>query len=210
MKKLIITTFGLMAGWSASNAATVFQFNEAFSGGISSNLSNAAGLAATNGLFWGIIIDKDGGSLSRTTFDPIVPTFSSVVALTAGGAATDAIVVFADSFTADQSFGGGFTDVSGTTGTAGGVSAITVNYTNGIVAGQTFQLIWFDSVTKTAGVLSSPEFVVPADAGNVVTVDDVFIGADPIRAATGITFIPEPSTMMLGALGALGLLRRRR
>jgi len=210
MKKLLFTVAGLVCGISLSQGATVFQFNEAFSGGISSNLSNAAGVAATNGLFWGIIVDTNGGGLSTTTFDPVLPVFSSTVALTSGGAATDAVVVFAADFTGDQSFGGGFTDVSGTTGTAGGVSALTVNYTNGIAVGQSFQIIWFDTTNNTAGVLSSAEFLIPADAGSVVTVDNVFIGADPIRAATGLNFIPEPSTMLLGAFGALGLLRRRR
>lgn len=212
MKKLLLASVGALLGASFAGATTVFQFNEAFSGGISSNLSNAAGESATNGLFYGIIVYTAGSSSTTTTYDPIVPALSSTLALTSNGVATGAVVIFASDLTADQSFGGAFTDSGGVTGTAGGVSGVTVTYNNGIASGQSFQLIWFDTNLQTAGVLSSSEFLIPADTGAALTVDDIFIGEDVVRAATGLSFgvIPEPSTALLGAIGALGLLRRRR
>ncbi len=210
MIKSAIITIGVSAFILQAKASTLFQFNEFFSGGISSNLSDAIGSSAVNGLYWGVIVDKDGGGLSTTTFDPITLAFNSTIALTSGLAATDAVLVIAGDFTGDQSFGGAFTDVGGTTGTAGGVSGITVNYTNGIASGQSFLLVWFDPSGTQAGSLASNEFLLPTDTGATLTVDDVFIGADPIRPATGITFVPEPSSLLLGALGALCLLRRKR
>jgi hypothetical protein len=54
--------------------------------------------------------------------------------------------------------------------------------------------------------------VVPA-AGGTANVSALFAGTpDPVKLANGftVTGIPEPSTVVLGAIGALGLLRRRR
>lgn len=212
MKKLFFISLALGLGIGAASATTTFAFNE-FGGGISSSLSNAAGASNVNGLFYGVIIDKDGGGFATTTYDPVVPVLGQTFSLTSGGLSTDAVIVFAANLTGDQTFEGAFTDAGGGPSQQwGGVSGVSVSYTNGIAAGQTFQLIWFDPSLGTAGVLSSNQFVIPTDAGATLDVDDVFLGADPIRAATGITFqvVPEPTTAILGAIGALGLLRRRR
>lgn len=217
MKTKLLVTASLAVTAASSMAATNFIFNEAFSGGISSGLSDAAGLAAVNGLNYGVIIDLDGGPFQTTTYDalPGLPAAGIGTPLTTlNGLATDAVLVMAGDLTADQSFGNAFTDIGGGDhSVGGGVAGVTVNYDAGTAQGQFFQLIWFDAGfdgTGTAGSLASGEFVLPANLGGTFNVDDVFIGPDPVRSATGITFVPEPSAALLGAFGVLGLLRRRR
>lgn len=204
--------FGLLAAAMCTTAvaSTTFSFNSAFLGGVSSHLSDAAGVAGVDGLPYGVLIDLDGGGFANTTYDPITHTPGATIPLTSGGLATDAVLVFAADLTSDTSALLEGAPVFGVPGGPGGITSVVVNYTNGIAAGQTFEVIWFDPSLGSAGLLGSAQFDIPADTGAFLTVDQVFQGVDPVRAADDITFVPEPSAALLGAFGVLGLLRRRR
>jgi hypothetical protein len=77
-------------------------------------------------------------------------------------------------------------------------------------------IVWFDATALGGtiqggdkyGALPLPAFTIPAD-GAAVNFSSNFVGVEPVRMAD-MTFVPETSTALLGALGALGLLRRRR
>ena len=128
-------------------------------------------------------------------------------------------------------------DGGGLAGTARPGSIAGVNYTgNGVAGGQSFAVIWFDVVAVASGVGATlntaatdglfygmltnddrtapggASLLLPAAQSGSLAAHTAFVGAESARIAgfsLGVA-IPEPSTMLLGALGALGLLRRRR
>lgn len=108
----------------------------------------------------------------------------------------------------------------GVAGTGNGVAADII-YANGISSGDALGLLWINQPdgpignSKEFGVFTSPSITMPVDGSNVsvsfLEVD--FGGTIPNGGITtnGTTIpVPEPSAALLGALGALGLLRRRR
>jgi hypothetical protein len=107
-----------------------------------------------------------------------------------------------------------------------------VNYTaNGVTGGLNFAVVWFDIVaagnlnTVSAsgikyGMLTNNDVTAPAGTdlrlpaaqADSVNYSSSFVGAESARLANfslGVP-VPETSTTLLGALGALALLRRRR
>lgn len=87
---------------------------------------------------------------------------------------------------------------------------------NGINDGDAFAIVWFNQlpggsslVGQRFGIFTNASFVLPAD-GSTTPFTTVFTGPDPLKPMTGLMDTPEPSTLLLSALGALGLLRRRR
>ena len=218
-KLTILTCLGLLSSVGAVHATVVVLFNNAFLGGMSSNLADSTG-AVTNGMTYGVLVDSSGnGFLSQ--YD----AFS-------GGAlfnttATDDFLFLAADTTSDSSQGF-ITEGDGTTlGGNGGVTGVSFSL-GGVSGGGTvgandvFRLVWISN--GKMGTLADASFLVPADS-NTSTLDSPFVGVDPVRTAlnsysgtsqtpTGagitLTAVPEPSAVLLGAIGALGLLRRRR
>lgn len=198
-----------VAGTVASQAAVTATFNSAFAGGVSANFADAGG-TVSNGLFYGILVDGAGNGF-LTTYDEVVPALGPAagnvgLALTSGGLASDDRLYFAQDLTSDTSLllEGDFL----TSGGNGGITGVAFDFAGDVGAGDVFGIVWFDGIS--AGLLEDGSFVVPAD-GNVSTFDGPFVGADPVRSATGLTFgVPEPSVALLGALGIFGLIRRRR
>jgi hypothetical protein len=222
MKSKIATIGSLLLAASCSYGAVSINFNNEFDTGVPQGLSNQSGVA-TNGLVWGIVVDGSGNGLS-TASAYNVPSFvagsSTILSLAAGNVATDDILYISTSgLTADTS---GSTEGNGTTfGGVGGIYDLaSLALTNGVGTGDKFYVVWFDG--SKAGTLTDPSFVIPSD-GFTVALADPFVGVDPNRSAglayigtsgtstgAGLTFAPEPSSALLGAIGALGLLRRRR
>lgn len=103
-------------------------------------------------------------------------------------------------------------------------------YGTGMAAGDKYAVVWFDATTLGgAATTNSDKFgawyktgasaftgtVLPADPGSYTAATNGpagMWGADNTAGlkVASMTFIPETSTALLGALGALGLLRRRR
>jgi len=218
MKSKLIATTAFLALAGASMASVTLSFNAAFSGGVSSNLANQAGVVS-NGLFYGVIIDTaNNGVLAQ--YGAIVPALGSSYSLvTTTSTSTDDILILATDTTSNT--GTLLEDDFLTPGGNGGVLGVAdINLSGGIGAGDKFFLVWLDG--NKAGSLTDASFTIPAD-GSLVDYGAPFVGVDPVRNAlssyvgtsgtptgVGITFVPEPSAALLGALGALGLLRRRR
>ena len=204
--------------------ATVMQMG---SGGTLTNLQNSLGSASST-LVWGLVIDTSGNgfaggyipgfTLSDTTSLPGGQFLS-----TSGGVTDDRLIISGNLMTA-----GGTTD--GSTGLAKPTN-INLSYNGegatGISAlgGQAVAIMWFNATTKTGqatvngdkygflNLTTAYSITTPADAaGGSLAFGASFIGADPVRVGnlTLGTAVPEPSAAFLGAIGALGLLRRRR
>jgi hypothetical protein len=184
------------------------------------NLQNSAG-QTNQTLVWGIVVDTTGNGFAPGTYSPGFSVSDNAVGnspngqflSTASGASDDLLFISSNLMT-----------LSGTgdnsTGFARPTNLTSLNYVNGVTQNDNFALIWFDFTTKTGqvagegskyGFLTNAGFVLPADAGSSVTFAPLFAGPDPARPAN-LTFgvIPEPSTALLGLLGVLGLVRRRR
>jgi hypothetical protein len=170
----------------------------------------------------------DGGSLlsGQTTYDPgFVRTGTSGTGalpngqvLTIGGIASDDRIFFSSNLMA----------VVG--GEARATQLQSMNYGAGMAAGDKYGIVWFNSTTLGgAAVTNSETFgfwtkdgvspttgtVLPADPGSYTTAANgpsALFGADNTAGlkTAGITFVPEPSVALLGALGIFGLVRRRR
>jgi len=210
MKRLIVALSVLMASSLASFGTVTLSFNAPFTGGVSSNLANAAGVV-TNGMSWGVIVDANGDGFA-SSYDSV--SFSSGQhALTIGGVSSDDVLIISTDLTQSTAL---FTEGDFITpGGNGGVTSITnlsVVSNGNVNAGDTFRLVWIDPGGASAGSLSNASFVLPSDGASSDAFAQAFVGSDPVRPATGITFVavPEPSAALLGGLGALALLRRRR
>jgi len=198
----------------SSYAAVTLLFSVPFTPGegVANGFADAEG-TVLNGLNYGVIVDGSGNGFS-STYDPvavgIAPSAGNDgIALTVGAADTYDRLYFAQDVTANNTIltEGDFT----TTGGDGGIQGIVFDFAGLVNEGDTFMIIWFDPDGINAGTISDPSFVVPTD-GFIVNRSTPFIGIDLAKPAVGTTFIPvpEPSTALLGALGAFFLLRRRR
>lgn len=217
-KYVTIAAFSLIAGMGSLSAAVTIAFNAAFTGGVSANLANSAGVA-TNNMFYGILI----GSVDPAGYLPVTASLGGAVNLISATTSlpSGTWMYFASDKTADSSglLEGDFSTPGGN-GSVQGI--INLPLVSPALATAAFKLFWIDPSGGVAGLLSDASFVLPPD-GSTVTIDAPYVGIDPIRRAglaysgtsgvstgPGVTFIPEPSAALLGALGALGLLRRRR
>lgn len=221
VKNRLVVLLGLIAGVSSLQASVTISFNSPFVGGMSGGFANTGGVV-TNGMHWGIFIDGSNNGL--VDYAPITPSVNAIVNLVNAttSIATDDWMYFAGDLTADSSQGGVLSEGDFVTpGANGGVSTfINLNLVSPALAGKAFSLFWLEG--GKAGLLSDAQFILPPD-GSTVTFDNPFVGVDPVRTAglaysgtsgtsTGpaVNFVPEPSAALLGAIGALGLLRRRR
>lgn len=209
VKQLVAAAF-LAACGSAMGSVTL-GFNVEFVGG----LANSAGVA-TNGLYYGVIIDAGGDGFTGLYSQLATLDINTTYVLNSdSGAATNDVLVLAGYQTYDAGEGaGGIYDVGPIdflSGLAGGQS---------IGTGDVFRLVWIDG--NNIGTLADASFTIPAD-GALTDYTAPFVGTDPVRGATfsysgtsatptgpGFQFVPEPSSALLGAVGALALLRRRR
>jgi hypothetical protein len=214
---LILASLALAA--SSASASVTLQFNTA--SGSLQNFANTAGVGGS-AMVWGIIIDAaDNG------FSYAVPgTFYASSGLTftpgalqslflSGGGATDDVLFLASNLMNVQS-----SEVDGMpAGTNRVTSIAAVPFgSSGISAGDPFAVVWFGSTNAPNGApigfgrfgaVNNPGLQIPAD-GSTTPFASLFAGPDPLKGMNYLFDFPEPSTTLLGMLGALTLLRRRR
>lgn len=218
-KIVSLTTLALLSAGSAFGTVSL-NFNAEFESGVPQNLANSAG-AVSNGLIWGVLIDGSGNGLSLTPYD--VPAgglaLGSNHILSSATVATDDILYIATQTT--SSTAGSLEGDASTPGGNGGIYDLNgIALLNGVSTGDKFYVVWFDG--NSGGTLTDASFTIPAD-GSLLAYGAPFVGVDPTRNAglayvgtsgastgQGIALVPEPSAALLGAVGALGLLRRRR
>jgi hypothetical protein len=176
------------------------------------NFTNADN-SISNGLVWGLMF-----STADASFSEFAPGF--VLSTSLNGTlipTTDDYFISSSVLTAQ----GTTTDIANP-GKINIMNSIQMNVpaTNAIVTGTPFAIVWFDSTITSAtqalgggtkyGLLSNAAWTIPA-AGATQNISSFFSASpDPWKLANTFTVVPEPSAAILGAIGALGLLRRRR
>jgi hypothetical protein len=212
----------------ASQAAVTITVSNTTS--VLTNLVINSGDDNTQRLVWGIIVDGNNNGLQSGAYlgnginSTVLQSKLGAQILNTSAGATDDVLylagsVFSTSGTGDSS-----------TGKARPLSITNIAMNaNGVGTGDAFSLVWFDldsvdiggtTITSSAnstvpnllaglkyGVLGVSQ-ALPTD-GQTLTIASNYTGADPVRTAN-FALVPEPSAALLGALGALGLLRRRR
>lgn len=221
MKKILSLSFVVFAAsFGVSQAAMTLQF--ASTSAVLTNLQNSAGLSNQT-LVWGIVVDTGNNGFLSGLYGNNGLSFTDnsagglpngqFLSIANGGLETDDRLYISTNLMTLSGTGDNSTGFARPTNLSG------LNYTNGVTQGDAFALIWFDVTSKTGqtvelgakyGFLTNPGFVIPADAGSSVSFATLFTGADDARPANLALGIPEPSAALLGAIGALGLLRRRR
>lgn len=209
IKSLVL--FAALSGF-ASAATVNIQISQGSNQ--ATNFANANG-TVSNGLVWGLMI-----STANTTFSVFDEGF--VLSTSLSGKVlpgTDDYFISSSVLTAQ----GTTTDLANP-GKINIMNGIVVNdsLTNPIATGNQFAIVWFDSTVTSAtqslqggmkyGLITNAAWTIPA-SGGTQNISASFAGSpDPVKLANGftVTGVPEPSAAILGAIGALGLLRRRR
>jgi len=218
--KLKSVILALIASGAAQGAMTL-QF--ASTSAVLTNLQNSSG-ATNQTLVWGILVDTTGNGFQAGQYLPGALVADNATAnrpngqfLSTSTGVTDDLLVISQNLMSLSGTGDSSTGFARPTNLTG------LNYTNGVSQNDSFAIVWFDYTTKNGatqafvngdkyGLLTNAAFVLPADSGSSLSYASNFTGADTARPAN-LTFgeaIPEPSAALLGAVGALGLLRRRR
>jgi len=184
MKTILLTSAIAISLCGASSAAVTLTFNGIF------GFFGESG--QTSGITWGVVVDTGSDGFDSGLWTGVNVTDGSLF----GGSAND-ILYLGDNPTSVLVPG----VIEGVIGNASSIGAPGVT---------PFGVIWFDST------LSSSDTAVAGDAFGFTG----FVGNTPPDSGTlnysatggtaSSTFVPEPSTALLCAMGALGLLRRRR
>lgn len=212
--KLIGLIFGLGSLPAMASVTLQTQFGVAY---------NSLNAQVPVGTLWALVVDTDNNSSFAGGFglDQSMQTIGANVTFATGQVLTVGALLGGDTIFAVGGFDGG------------GIASDTITFdlgTLGITAGRNFAFYWFpgsqyasgNSGTITGnqagGVHTSTAegglaaMQIPADGSNIdigAATSDAG-GTLPNSRFTAVQLIPEPSTMLLGAFGALGLLRRRR
>lgn len=229
-----ITLMSLVAV-GVSNAATL-SFTNSGLGSFATGFGDTSG-GITSGLIWGIVVDTTGDGFASSTWNSGF-TYSGgnttgIAFTTTTGSLTDDVLYLNTSLTtslstaADSAIAGTGRVNSITSATYGAALGYggAVGTSPNVGGNQKFAIIWFDRGIAlgststngqkfglaTAGTNAAPLFTTPAANGDTIDYSAAFTGADPAKLTTfSLQGIPEPSTSLLGVVGALGLLRRRR
>ena len=189
---------------------------------------NASSVAIPDGTLWALIGDTNGSGTFTNGFatNTSLTQSQANAVFTTGQSLSVGTVIGGDTILAMGAFNG---TASGLTGLYTNTVTLAIG-SNGAVAGQNFAFYWFPGVTYVAGtdhvgtqVGGINTLIADSNAGT----ESMVIPADGLTTAPGaansdaggtiansrftaVNLVPESSTALLGALGALGLLRRRR
>lgn len=208
--KIVKLVVSMLAALGCAQAATV---NIQISQGANqaTNFASKDG-TTSNGLVWGIIV-----STTNNTFSQLPQNFqlgTSLNGILIPG--TDDYFIASTNLTAQGTQG----DLANP-GKITSLNSVAINVAeNAITTGNQFAIVWFDtSVTSPTGSLTGGQWyglmtnaawTIPAASGTQNISAFFSATPDPVKNADDIQIAPEPSAMLLGLLGALGLLRRRR
>ncbi|GAA5128751.1 PEP-CTERM sorting domain-containing protein [Luteolibacter yonseiensis] len=224
MKKILTVATAATLLCSAANGAVSLQFSD--TNNVLTNFLNGAG-NNTTGMVWGILVDTQGNGFAGGNYDPgfsLAATTNALTLTVSNGLASDDRLFIASAnmvtttTTADE--------------TPAGMNRIltmgNMNINSPVAFGQSYAIIWFDTTTRptaTTDGLKYGIFVPPATnvgLANTTTANKlpgadgtfsyaaIFDGPDAPKTMDYVLGVPEPSALALGAIGALGLLRRRR
>lgn len=196
MKKSILLLAAASVTLATSHAATLQVSTPPFS---LASVGNAGGVA-TNGLTWGVVVDTGANGFG---FDM---NFLAPLNLVDGfiNGSDDYLYLSANTTTA--------------LGPSNGVvTSVVANYDAdaAVTGGQAYKLIWFDGVAAGGALDNGQSYGLSAatsalPAGNADLQQPAEFVGDNGAASNPITVVPEPSIALLGGLGLLGLIRRRR
>ncbi len=215
--KLLAAAAALFLGTTGAHATVTMIFGTGAT--YASNWANSAGVEGGS-MAWGILVDTSGNG-----FLPAFGGYSGIgVNLTANGSyqslpdnithvPTDDLLFLSPALMTTVPN----TNDAGVVGQNRITGITSIPLTNGVDAGDHFMVVWFNNTVLGGsslqglpfGTLGNAIFTMPAD-GNTQPYFSAFVGADPLKPMTGRFDTPEPSTLMLSALGALALIRRRR
>jgi hypothetical protein len=218
MKTKISLLIAALALPAAASITLNTQFGSAF---------DKDGGVVTDGTLWALVVDTNADSVFTgfSNDQSLSTTEAASTYFTAGQSLSIGSLLNGNTVFAFGGFNGGG-DLPG-----GAIDALVFNYgTNGLAAGRSYAFYWFPGATFVDGELTQ---VIGSQVGgiNTTSADGIFeagmiLPADGNAIAIGAATeagggslsaerftavaIPEPSSALLGAIGALGLLRRRR
>lgn len=225
---------GLLVATSGISFATITistQFGQAF---------DIDGMPVSDGTLWALIVNADGNSTlpggmltDGSGLSAAYTLNSSLVEEIFGGKT----IGLGSNFGGDIVFGmgafNGFADLGVAGSTTNGLAGLELGV-NGLATGRAFGFYFFPGVTYTgegtynigdqvggiSTLLSDDNagtvgMVIPADGASIFTgantdAEGELGGSMTDSAFTAVALVPEPSAALLGAMGALCLLRRRR
>jgi len=221
---------GLLLGTAAVSQAAVTLTISAVTGSTSGVLTKLASSTGdtTSTKVWGILVDTLGNGFKTNSYLASTPISlaagaSTTLQIASGtlAVATDDVLIISGNLmvnTNNATLDGGSV-ASGNL--ARPTQIASVPYT-GFTVGNPFAIVWFDATTLggTAvvgtkyGVYTNPGLILPAD-GSTLSFNSLFVGAESTTNTASNTLnslevVPEPSAALLGAVGVIGLLRRRR
>ncbi len=218
--KVLAAAAALFLGTTGAQATVTLQFG---SPTIHASNWGDTGGGGTTKLVWGILIDSAGNG-----FLPISDSYSGQgLSLTAGAyqplqdnlthQPTDDLLFLSPALMipVTNTNDGGVVGQNRITTIAN--VPIGIGPSHPVDSGDHFMIVWFDSTVLNGGSMvgmrfgffDNPAFVLPSD-GATQPFTSIFTGPDALKPMTAKFDTPEPSTLMLSALGALGLIRRRR
>ncbi|BCU76064.1 hypothetical protein [Luteolibacter sp. LG18] len=219
MKKIFGSLLALVGLSAFANATVTLTISGVGTGALTSLADSSSSTA--NGLVWGIVVDASGNGFDTANYQGGWTLNTTAGGILMPGSGDDVLYIATSNNLTATSLGTG-----GGVGSAISIAGLTLNgglgvqgsgSTLGTVAGDSFAIIWFDRTTLLGGtvaggskfgIVTDPGLKLPGDGSNV-GYNPLFTSVDPVRP-TNLTFVPEPSAALLGAFGALALLRRRR
>jgi hypothetical protein len=223
--KLIIVMLSCLV--ISANATVTIQFTTI--NGSLSNFNNGAGTSVdvanvANRLVWGILVDAGSDG-----FDGISSAYDDGFSLAANasgtalnlhtGAATDDVLYINSAVMASSNSAVNSPSAGEVPANQNRLLTFTgFTFTGSVTAGDSLAIMWFDTTTLGGTAASGLKYgifqignVLPTDDGGSYDFGASFAGADTAKSMNfQLGVIPEPSTLMLSALGVLALLRRRR